>query len=39
MSGQFRLADADAPLAPNTRIIFAFADGEPDLGDNDTVAL
>ena len=22
MSGQFRLADADAPLVPNTRIIF-----------------
>ena len=31
MSGQFRLAAADAPLAPNTRIIFAFADGEPGL--------
>jgi formamidopyrimidine-DNA glycosylase len=31
MSGQFRLADADTPLAPNTRIIFAFADGEPGL--------
>jgi formamidopyrimidine-DNA glycosylase len=31
MSGQFRLADADAPLAPSTRIIFAFADGEPGL--------
>ena len=31
MSGQFRLADADAPLVPNTRIIFAFADGEPGL--------
>jgi len=31
MSGQFRLADADAPLGPNTRIIFAFADGEPGL--------
>jgi formamidopyrimidine-DNA glycosylase len=31
MSGQFRLADADAPRAPNTRIIFAFADGEPGL--------
>jgi formamidopyrimidine-DNA glycosylase len=31
MSGQFRLADADAPLPPNTRIIFAFADGEPGL--------
>ena len=31
MSGQFRLAEADAPLVPNTRIIFAFADGEPGL--------
>jgi formamidopyrimidine-DNA glycosylase len=31
MSGQFRLAEADAPLAPNTRILFAFADGEPGL--------
>jgi formamidopyrimidine-DNA glycosylase len=31
MSGQFRLADAAAPLVPNTRIIFAFADGEPEL--------
>jgi formamidopyrimidine-DNA glycosylase len=31
MSGQFRLADADTPLVPNTRIIFAFADGEPGL--------
>jgi formamidopyrimidine-DNA glycosylase len=31
MSGQFRLAAADAPLAPNTRILFAFADGEPGL--------
>jgi formamidopyrimidine-DNA glycosylase len=31
MSGQFRLADANAPLVPNTRIIFAFADGEPGL--------
>ena len=31
MSGQFRVADADAPLVPNTRIIFAFADGEPGL--------
>ena len=31
MSGQFRMADADAPLAPNTRIIFTFADGEPGL--------
>ena len=31
MSGQFRLADADAPLVPNTRIIFSFADREPGL--------
>jgi formamidopyrimidine-DNA glycosylase len=31
MSGQFRLADADTPLAPNTRSLFAFADGEPGL--------
>ena len=31
MSGQFRLADADAPLVPNTRIIFSFTDGEPGL--------
>ena len=31
MSGQFRLDDAAAPLAPNTRMIFAFADGEPGL--------
>ena len=31
MSGQFRVADADALLVPNTRIIFAFADGEPGL--------
>jgi formamidopyrimidine-DNA glycosylase len=31
MSGQFRLAPAEASLAPNTRIIFAFADGEPGL--------
>jgi len=31
MSGQFRLADADAPLVPNTRITFSFADGEPGL--------
>ena len=31
MSGQFRLADADAELVPNTRIIFAFTDGEPGL--------
>ena len=31
MSGQFRLAEADVPLAPNTRILFAFADGEPGL--------
>ena len=31
MSGQFRLADSDAPLVPNTRIIFSFTDGEPGL--------
>jgi formamidopyrimidine-DNA glycosylase len=31
MSGQFRVADTDAPVVPNTRIIFAFADGEPGL--------
>jgi formamidopyrimidine-DNA glycosylase len=31
MSGQFRMVDADAPLVPNTRIIFTFADGEPGL--------
>jgi formamidopyrimidine-DNA glycosylase len=31
MSGQFRLAEAEAPFAPNTRIVFAFADGEPGL--------
>ena len=31
MSGQFRLDDADAPLAPNTRVLFRFADGDPGL--------
>ena len=31
MSGQFRLDDADAPLAPNTRVLFRFTDGEPGL--------
>jgi len=28
MSGQFRLAPAAAPLAPNTRVLIGFADGE-----------
>jgi formamidopyrimidine-DNA glycosylase len=31
MSGQFRVVDTDAPLVPNTRITFSFADGEPGL--------
>jgi len=31
MSGQFRLEAADAPLAPNTRVLFTFADGDPQL--------
>jgi len=31
MSGQFRLEPADAPLAPNTRVLFTFADGDPGL--------
>ncbi|HEY5820375.1 MAG TPA: bifunctional DNA-formamidopyrimidine glycosylase/DNA-(apurinic or apyrimidinic site) lyase [Propionibacteriaceae bacterium] len=31
MSGQFRLDASGAPLAPNTRIIFDFADGDPQL--------
>ncbi len=31
MSGQFRLDHAAAPLAPNTRIVFGFADGQPGL--------
>jgi formamidopyrimidine-DNA glycosylase len=31
MSGQFRLDPAAAPLAPNTRVVLAFADGDPGL--------
>jgi formamidopyrimidine-DNA glycosylase len=31
MSGQFRLDPADAPLAPNTRVLVSFADGDPQL--------
>ncbi len=31
MSGQFRLDGHHTPLAPNTRVIFQFADGEPEL--------
>jgi formamidopyrimidine-DNA glycosylase len=31
MSGQFRLEPADAPLAPNTRVLFTFADDDPGL--------
>lgn len=31
MSGQFRLDHQDTTLAPNTRVIFRFADGEPEL--------
>jgi formamidopyrimidine-DNA glycosylase len=31
MSGQFRLEAAVAPLAPNTRVLFTFADGDPGL--------
>jgi formamidopyrimidine-DNA glycosylase len=31
MSGQFRLDAADAPLAPNTRVLVTFADGDPQL--------
>jgi formamidopyrimidine-DNA glycosylase len=31
MSGQFRLDRADAPLAPNTRVLVTFADGDPQL--------
>jgi formamidopyrimidine-DNA glycosylase len=31
MSGQFRLDPADAPLVPNTRVLFRFADGDPGL--------
>ncbi len=29
MSGQFRIDDADAPLLPNTRVLFDFTDGGP----------
>ena len=31
MSGQFRLDAVGAPLAPNTRVLFHFADGDPGL--------
>jgi formamidopyrimidine-DNA glycosylase len=31
MSGQFRLDPATAPVAPNTRVVFTFADGDPGL--------
>jgi formamidopyrimidine-DNA glycosylase len=31
MSGQFRLEEATAPLASNTRVVFTFADGDPGL--------
>ncbi len=31
MSGQFRLDDAAVPLAPNTRVIWSFADGGAEL--------
>ena len=31
MSGQFRLEEAAAPTAPNTRVLFTFADGDPGL--------
>jgi formamidopyrimidine-DNA glycosylase len=31
MSGQFHLDAAAAPLAPNTRVLFTFADGDPVL--------
>ena len=31
MSGQFRLEQSVAPDAPNTRVRFRFADGEPEL--------
>ena len=31
MSGQFRLEPTDAPLVPNTRVLFTFADGDPGL--------
>jgi formamidopyrimidine-DNA glycosylase len=31
MSGQFRLDAADAPLVRNTRVVFSYADGGPQL--------
>ncbi|WIY81544.1 bifunctional DNA-formamidopyrimidine glycosylase/DNA-(apurinic or apyrimidinic site) lyase [Propionimicrobium sp. PCR01-08-3] len=31
MSGQFRIDDMDAPLLPNTRVLFDFTDGGPQL--------
>ncbi len=31
MSGQFRLDPASAPLAPNTRVLVTFTDGDPQL--------
>jgi formamidopyrimidine-DNA glycosylase len=31
MSGQFRLDPDGAPLVPNTRVLFRFADGDPGL--------
>jgi formamidopyrimidine-DNA glycosylase len=31
MSGQFRFDPSAAPLAPNTRVLFTFADGDPQL--------
>lgn len=31
MSGQFRLDPSAAPLAPNTRLLVTFADGDPQL--------
>ncbi|MET1005126.1 MAG: DNA-formamidopyrimidine glycosylase family protein, partial [Propionibacteriaceae bacterium] len=31
MSGQFRLEQHEAPDAPNTRVRFVFADGDPEL--------
>ena len=31
MSGQFRLEEAAASMAPNTRVLFTFADGDPGL--------
>ncbi len=31
MSGQFRLDAAEAAIAPNTRVLFTFGDGDPQL--------